>query len=102
MVLPAVAEAALPVDAEVSGVVLEVVSGVGEVPPVVEVSREAAAVVAEPLVADSRQSLSYLLLLSYYGVWGNWELLQETFCPFVHIRKSVGCFCVKAVEHTGH
>lgn len=95
-VLPAVAGAVLPVDAED----LEVVE---EVLPVAEASREAAAAeVVEALAADSRQSLSYLLLLSYYGVWGNWELLQETFCPFVHTRKSVGCFCVKAIEHTGH
>jgi len=99
VVLPAVAEAALPVDAEVSVEDLEV----EEVPPVAEAFREAAAVeVAAALAADSKQSLPHLLLLSYYGVWGNWELLQETFCPFVHTRKSVGCFCVKAIEHTGH
>lgn len=84
MVLRAVAEAALPVDAEVSGVVSEVVSEVGEVPPVVEASREAAAVVAEPLVADSRQSVisTATVLLRRLGKLGALAGNFLSFCAY--------------------
>lgn len=77
MVRPAVVpEAAHPVAAEVLGEEL-----------LVEASREeVVAEVVEALVVDSRQSLS--CLLSYYGVWGNWEL-AGTVCSssIVHTRK---------------
>lgn len=91
--LAAVPEAARPVDAEApEGVVVLVVA-------VVVASRveEAAVEAAEALVVDSRQSL-ICLQLSYFGVWGNRELLQEPLCLYtlVHTTTREKCclsFC---------
>lgn len=76
--------AALPVDVEVPE----------EVVPVVVAFRgeEVAPEVAGPLVVASRQSLS-CLLPSYFGVWGNRELLQEPLSLYtlVHTTKEKCC-----------
>lgn len=81
----AVSEAAVrPVDVEVPEEVVPVVVAFrGE-----EVAPEAAG----PPVVASRQSLS-CLLPSYFGVWGNRELLQKPLCLYtlVHTTKEKCC-----------
>lgn len=97
--LAAVPEAARPVDAE--DLEEAVALAVAVVVALVVASREEEAAVeaAEPLVVDSRQSLS-CLLLSYFGVWGNRELLQEPLCLYtlVHTTIREKC-CLSFCEH---
>ena len=95
--LAAVPEAARPVDAE--DLEEAVALAVAVVVALVVASRveEAAAEAVEALVVDSRQSLS-CLQLSYFGVWGNRELLQEPLCLYtlVHTTTREKCclsFC---------
>lgn len=88
--LAAVPEAVRPVDAEALEEVVALAVAVVVVVALVVASREEEAAVeaAEPLVVDSRQSLS-CLLLSFFGVWGNRELLQEPLCLYTLVHTTI-------------